>query len=75
MKCVICKQGDTAPGTATVTLERGPATVVFKAVPAMVCRNCGEEYLDERTTSALLRAAESAVAQGVQVDVRQYVAA
>ena len=75
MKCVICKQGDTAPGTATVTLERGTATVVFKAVPAMVCQNCGEEYLDERTTSALLHAAEAAIAQGVQVDVRQYVAA
>jgi YgiT-type zinc finger domain-containing protein len=75
MKCVICKEGNTAPGTATVTLERSAATVVFKAVPALVCQNCGEEYLDEATTSALLRAAESAVAQGVQVDVRQYVAA
>ena len=75
MKCVICKEGETAPGTATVTLERGSATVVFKAVPADVCQNCGEEYLDERTSASLLHDAESAVAQGVQVDVRHYVAA
>ena len=75
MKCTICKSGETAPGTATVTLERGTATVVFKAVPALVCQNCGEEYLDDRTTASLLLAAEAALAQGVQVDVRQYVAA
>ena len=75
MKCTICKSGETAPGTATVTLERGGATVVFKAVPARVCQNCGEEYLDDRTTASLLHAAEDALAQGVQVDVRRYVAA
>ncbi|HET7767961.1 MAG TPA: type II toxin-antitoxin system MqsA family antitoxin [Chloroflexota bacterium] len=75
MKCTICRSGETAPGTATVTLERGTATVVFKAVPALVCQNCGEEYLDDRTTASLLLAAEAALAQGVQVDVRQYVAA
>ncbi|MCA9913998.1 MAG: type II toxin-antitoxin system MqsA family antitoxin, partial [Anaerolineae bacterium] len=34
MKCVICKQGDTRPGTVTVTLERGGTTLVFKNVPA-----------------------------------------
>ena len=75
MKCVICKEGETARGTATVTLERGAATVVFKAVPALVCRNCGEEYVDDTAAAALLAAAEAAVAEGVQVDVRRYVAA
>ena len=48
--CAICKQGEVVAGTTTVTLERGGTTVVIKAVPAGVCDNCGEEYVDETTT-------------------------
>lgn len=75
MKCVICKDGETQPGLATVTLEREGMTLVVKAVPAMVCGNCGEEYVDEATTARLLRIAEDAAKAGVQVDVREFVAA
>lgn len=75
MKCVICKHGDTRSGHATVTLERGTATLVFKSVPAQVCATCGEEYVDEATTDHLLRQAEQAIRAGTQVAVRTYVAA
>ena len=75
MTCVICKNGETRPGTATVTLEREGATVVIKGVPARVCKNCGEEYVDEGITARLLKIAEEAVRAGVQVDVRTYEAA
>lgn len=75
MKCVICKQGETRPGTVTVTLEREATTLVFKNVPAQVCENCGEAYVDESTTDHLLVTAEAAVKAGVQVEVRQFVAA
>ncbi|MGE3154578.1 MAG: type II toxin-antitoxin system MqsA family antitoxin [Nitrospiraceae bacterium] len=75
MKCVICKVGETQPGTATVTLDRETATVVIKKVPARVCRNCGEEYVEETVTARLLKTAEEAVRAGVQVDVRTYAAA
>ena len=75
MKCVICRQGETRAGRATVTLERGGATVVVRRVPARVCANCGEEYIDEQTTATLLRTADAVAQAGVQVDVRDYVAA
>jgi YgiT-type zinc finger domain-containing protein len=75
MRCVICKQGQTQPGAATVTLERGGATVIIKGVPARVCQNCGEEYVDEATTARLLACADEAARAGVSVDVRNYVAA
>ena len=75
MKCVICKQGETRPGKATVTLERSGTTLVIKGVPANVCANCGEEYVDEEITARLLDTAEEAAKKGVQVDVREYVAA
>ena len=47
MKCVICKQGDTASGQVTVTLQRGETVVIIRDVPAQVCQDCGEYYLDE----------------------------
>ncbi len=75
MKCVICKHGETYLGTGTVTLERGETTIVFKKVPAQVCANCDEKYYDEETTTRLLDTAEEAVRAGVQVDVREYIAA
>ncbi len=75
MKCVVCKQGETREGTATVTLERNGMILVFKKVPAEVCEVCGEEYVAEETTAQLLAAAEEAAQAGVQVDIREYVAA
>ncbi|MGH2495852.1 MAG: type II toxin-antitoxin system MqsA family antitoxin [Ktedonobacteraceae bacterium] len=75
MKCVICKSGETAPGKTSILLERGKTTLVFKNVPADVCQNCGEGYMDEDTTDRLLQMAEEAIRLGVQVDIRQYVAA
>ena len=74
MRCVICKQGEVRPGTATVMLERNGMTLVVKSVPARVCENCGEEYVDEDITARLLREAEDAARSGVQVDIREYVA-
>lgn len=75
MQCVICKQGQTAAGEATVTLERAPTTVIVKSVPAQVCENYGEQYVDAQTTATLLRQAEQAARAGVQVEIRPYVAA
>jgi YgiT-type zinc finger domain-containing protein len=75
MRCVMCKDGDTSLGTTTVTLEREATTVVFKHVPAQVCENCGEAYIDAEVTRQLLQVIEEAARGGVQVDVRQYIAA
>ncbi len=58
----------------TVTLERNGSTVVFRRVPAQVCDTCGEQYVDEQTTSRLLKQANEAASAGVEVEVRQYVA-
>jgi YgiT-type zinc finger domain-containing protein len=75
MNCVVCKIGETRSGAVTVTLERGETTLVFKHVPAQVCENCGESYIEETTTKELLQLAEAAVANGVHVEVREFVSA
>jgi len=75
MKCVICRQGETRPGTATLVLEREGRTVIVKHVPAQVCENCGEEYVDEAAAAAALDSAERAVRDGAEVVIRDYAAA
>lgn len=75
MKCPICKYGETRSGFATVTLERGNTTLVFKRVPAEICDNCGEEFVGEATSTRLFGLATEALEAGVQVDVREYLAA
>ncbi len=75
MKCVICKHGETRPGTTSITLERQGLTVVFTSVPAEVCENCGEQYMDADTAARLLEEAEQSAKAGVAVEVRTYLAA
>jgi YgiT-type zinc finger domain-containing protein len=69
---MICKHGSTRKGTTTVTLEKGMTTIVFKEVPADICDNCGEAYVDDATTSDLLHKAQEIVQRGVEIDVRKY---
>ena len=75
MKCPICKHGNTRTGVASITLERGDTTVMFKYVPAQICENCGEVYHDAAVTRSLLQQADQAVKGGVEIDVRRYAAA
>jgi len=74
MNCLICKNGQTHLGVVTVTLQRGDCTVVIKAVPAEICENCGEYYLNESVTQAVLQRAEAAVQQGTEVEIIQFAA-
>ena len=72
MKCVICKHGETELSTTTMTLERRGAVVAFKEVPAQVCTNCGEAYVDEEISAKLLGMAEQSVHDGIEIGVRKY---
>jgi YgiT-type zinc finger domain-containing protein len=75
MKCVVCRNADTQAGAATVTLEHGGLTLVVKGVPAQVCPNCGERYVDEQVGTELLETATELAKSGAQVEIRQYVRA
>jgi YgiT-type zinc finger domain-containing protein len=69
MKCVICKNGTTRKGKVTVTLERDQSIIAIKEVPAQVCQNCGEYYLDPEMTKEVLKRADQAVKKGVEIEV------
>ena len=70
-----CRQGETQPSKTTVVLQRDGATVVINDVPALVCENCGEDYVDEQVAESVLAAAEASACAGVRVEIRDYAAA
>ena len=69
---MICKHGETVNGTTTITLEKNGATIVFQKVPALVCDNCGEKYVDDKITTTLLEDANAIIARGAKVDIREF---
>ena len=74
MTCVLCKNGTTRRGTVTVTLERGKTVVIVRDVPADVCENCGEYYLDSPVAQEVYQRAEAAVARNAEVEILRYAA-
>jgi YgiT-type zinc finger domain-containing protein len=64
--------GETRPGTTTVTFHREGRTLVVNEVPADVCENCGEAYVAEETTARLLEIAGAARRDQATVLVRDY---
>jgi YgiT-type zinc finger domain-containing protein len=74
MNCVLCRHGETHPGAVTVTLQRGPTTVIIKEVPADVCENCGEYYLSAEIADRVLRIAEEAAGKGAEVEILRFAA-
>ena len=75
MTCVICKHGETKLGATRIAVERGPTVLVVRGVPAQVCDNCGEAYLSSDAVDRLQHMLAVAAQDGVQVEVRDYVAA
>lgn len=47
MKCLVCKHNRFRKGTTVLPIERGNAILLITDIPARVCENCGETYLDE----------------------------
>lgn len=47
MRCLVCKHDRFKQGTTVLPIERGNAILLITDIPARVCENCGETYLDE----------------------------
>ncbi len=71
MTCMYCPTGSYEDGTTTMTLERGPTTLVVKHVPAYVCSHCGDAILPDDVSKWLDDAMDAAEAAG-GTTVREY---
>ena len=49
MTCVICKNKKMTRGTTVLPIERRKAVLLVTDIPARICANCGEPYIDEKT--------------------------
>jgi YgiT-type zinc finger domain-containing protein len=74
MTCVICKTGLLEKGNVIVTLNRDNSVIIFKNVPADVCGNCGEYYLNEDVTEDILCRAKEAVKNKPEIEILLYAA-
>ena len=74
MKCVICKHGHTYQGKTTVVLTKNKVSVIIREVPADICENCGEYYLDEEITQKVLQITQQAVERNVELEICDFAA-
>lgn len=72
MLCVTCRNGETFSGTTTVVLHLGDTILVVKKVPANICENCGEYYLDEKVTAEVYKKLADALERHVEVAILSY---
>ena len=52
MKCIHC-QGKMKRGTAPFHVDRKGYHILFDAIPAWVCTQCGESYFEEAEVEAI----------------------
>jgi hypothetical protein len=57
-----------------VTLQRGDSVLVIRDVPAQICEDCGEYYLDEATAMQVYAEAEGGVRRNAEVEIHRYAA-
>jgi YgiT-type zinc finger domain-containing protein len=75
MKCVICRHGQCQPGTVDITRRIGGTTLVLRDVPASICDNCGEEYLNSDTAEAVYTLTQKHRDSGAEVVITAFGAA
>jgi YgiT-type zinc finger domain-containing protein len=66
--CPLCG-GIKEPGTTTFSVDIGTGVVVVRNVKATICRQCGEEWIDNDTARSLEKIVEDARKKNSQVEV------
>ncbi|HLA74418.1 MAG TPA: type II toxin-antitoxin system MqsA family antitoxin [Gammaproteobacteria bacterium] len=66
--CPVCG-GKLAPGTTTFTVDHGKGVVVVRHVPANVCDQCGESWIDDTVSGQLEQLVKEAQSKQLQFEV------
>jgi len=69
--CPTCG-GERSAGRTTFTAELGVGVVVVRQVPAQVCDQCGEAWIDDAVARRLEAIVEAARARGAEVEVVEW---
>jgi len=71
-KCPWCG-GDKWPGTTTFTAELGFGVVVVRKVPALVCGQCGADWISDATAGRIESIVAEARKKRLPVEVTAFV--
>ena len=74
MKCVLCRNGEIQNGETLFIISRDRVAVIVKNVPAQVCQNCGEAYVDDVKVSRIFNQAEELVKSDNEVEILHFAA-
>lgn len=69
--CALCG-GDRVEGTTTYSVDLGFGVVVVRHVPALVCEQCGEDWISDTTAARLEEVTDSARPNRHFVEVLPY---
>jgi YgiT-type zinc finger domain-containing protein len=73
MTCVICK--DTLrKGVINYSVDRGAQFLLIRDVPALICDQCGESFIDDKVYSKIEKIIENARQSNVEIEVLRYAA-
>jgi len=67
-KCPLCG-GDKKQGYTTYTVDLGFGVVVVRNIPAKVCSQCGEEWIDAKVATRLEEIVNFARSKQAQLEV------
>ncbi|MFH1258693.1 MAG: type II toxin-antitoxin system MqsA family antitoxin [Elusimicrobiota bacterium] len=73
-KCHLCG-GEKKEGTATYSVDLGFGVVVVRNVPAKICDQCGEEWIENRIAKELEKIVENARVYHCELEVVSFQAA
>ncbi len=71
MKCFFCK-GKLEKGKVNHIVDLGQGVIIIKNVPANVCKQCSEYYLDTETSLNLEKIIENIKANKAEVSIVSY---
>ena len=69
--CPLCG-GNKKAGKTIFTVSLGEGVLVVRDVPASVCGQCGENWIDDKTASRLERLTSDARKKHLQVEVAAF---
>lgn len=73
MVCVMCK-GDLTEGTISYSADHNSQFLLIRKVPALICSQCGEFFLDDETLARIEQVIESAKKTNVEIEVLKFAA-
>ncbi len=72
MNCPLCR-GEMNPGTTHLLIERGEnSIIVINKVPALICEQCGDDFIDIKITRKIEILLDKLEAEGVKMGFVDY---